>query len=348
MIREISRPSTASCTLSMYVGYLLSEPNSPSCCRLSEVMNISHDSVNRFLQREAYSPQDLFNEVKTDINLKGGVLSVDDSVLDKPYSYQVAFVDHFWSGNHHAAVKGINLITLYYNDLEGRHQPVNYRIVDKAEGKTKNEYFREMLVEVLAWGLEPAYITGDSWYGGVANLKEVRNHHLGFLFALKSNRLISVEKGAWMQVQGLDIPEEGREVWLRGFGSVKVFRTSLKDQVRYYAAYLPDSQALSSFGRDQFVWLHDRHWQIEQYHRTIKQVCHIGHFQVRTSVAIQNHIFAAIFGYAQLRRMCLMDVLKNCYQVQRNLFNGVVAEFIRFFMPGKEYLNPQFHAVVNA
>ena len=130
--------------------------------------------------------------------------------------------------------------------------------------------------------------------------------------------------------------------------SYKVFRTSLKDQVRHYAMHLPDGETLSSLGRDRFLWLHDRHWQIEQYHRAIKQVCHVEHFQVRTPAAIQNHIFAAICGYAQLQRLCIMDVLKNCYQVQRTLFNGVVAEFVRTFMSGKEYLNPQFHAAVNA
>lgn len=43
-----------------------------------------------------------------------------------------------------------------------------------------------------------------------------------------------------------------------------------------------------------------------------------------------------------------MDVLKNCYQIQRNLFNGVVAEFVRSFMPGKGHLNPQFGVTVNA
>jgi len=73
MVRGISRPSTARCTLPMYMGYLLSEPNSPSCCHLSEVMNISHDSANRFLQRESYSPQDLFNEAKTRLNLNPAI-----------------------------------------------------------------------------------------------------------------------------------------------------------------------------------------------------------------------------------------------------------------------------------
>jgi hypothetical protein len=36
----------------MYMGFLMSEPKSSTCTRLSEVMGISHDSVNRFLLRE--------------------------------------------------------------------------------------------------------------------------------------------------------------------------------------------------------------------------------------------------------------------------------------------------------
>ena len=71
----------------MYLGFLLSEPKYVSCRRLGEVMNISHDSVNRFLNRESYDGEDLFNEVKPLINLSGGTLSVDDSVLDKPWLY---------------------------------------------------------------------------------------------------------------------------------------------------------------------------------------------------------------------------------------------------------------------
>jgi hypothetical protein len=110
------------------------------------------------------------------------VLSVDDSVLDKPYSQYLAFVGYFWSGKHHCTVKGINLITLYYTDVHGQHLPIN-------------DYLQDMLDEVLAWGLKPAMVTGDSWYSGVDNLKRIRNHQLGWLFALESNRTVSLEKG---------------------------------------------------------------------------------------------------------------------------------------------------------
>ena len=209
MIREITRPSTARCTLPMYIGFLLSEPKQGSCCRLAEVMGISHDSATRFLQREHYDGKDLYDEAASLLNLKGGTLSVDDSVLDKPYSQYLAFVGYFWSGKHHRTVKGINLITLYYTDVQGQHLPINFRVYDKSEGKTKNDYFQDMLNEVLAWGLEPALVTGDTWYSGVDNLKRIRNHQLGWLFALESNRTVSLEKGQWVQVQKLDIPDDG-------------------------------------------------------------------------------------------------------------------------------------------
>lgn len=188
----------------------MSEPKSTTRTRLSEVMNISHDSVNRFLLREAYAPRDLFIEAKGLLNLDGGALSVDDTVLDKPYSYQMELVAYFWSGKHHATVKGLNLITLYYTDPRGCSLPVNYRVYDKAEGKTKNDYFQDMLAEVLAWGLRPTFATGDSWYACEKNFKTVKNHGMGFLFAVESNRTVSIEKGAWTQVQKLDIPITGR------------------------------------------------------------------------------------------------------------------------------------------
>lgn len=311
-------------------------------------MSISHDSVNRFLNRESYSGRDLYNEASPTLNLKGGTLSVDDSVLDKPYSQYMALVDHFWSGKHHRAVKGINLVTLYYTDPQGQHQPVNFRVVDKSEGKTKNDYFQDMLTEVLAWGLEPAFVTGDSWYSCVSNLKLIRNHQIGLLFALESNRLVSVEKGSWVQVQQLDIAEDGIKVWLKNFGYGKVFRTRLKDQLRHYICALPDDEQTMIFNQRAFNEQHDRHWQIEQYHRAIKQVCNIERFQVRRKKAIKNHLFAAICGFVQLQKLSFAAVINNCYSVQRNLFKDVIASFIGNIVPTMKHLNSEFHPAVNA
>ena len=44
------------------------------------------------------------------------IVSIDDTVLDKPYSQHMDLVSYFWSGKHHRSVKGIHLITLYATD----------------------------------------------------------------------------------------------------------------------------------------------------------------------------------------------------------------------------------------
>ena len=132
---------------------------------------------------------------------------------------------------------------------------------------------------------------------------------MGFLFAIESNRRVSVEKGQWSQVKQLEVPDDGLTVWLRQFGEVKLFRTRLKDQLRHYVVYLPDENDYPAFGQQAFLELHDLHWQIEQYHRMIKQVCNIERFQVRRRLLIQNHIFAAICGFVHLRQMQLAVVI---------------------------------------
>lgn len=112
---------------------------------MAEILEgLSHDSVNRFLLREQYETKDLFDEVKQHINLIGGNLSGDDTVIDKPYSNPsvTELIGYFWSGKHHRVVKGIQLITLYYTDPKGKSVPVNYRIYNKQEGKTKNSTLR--------------------------------------------------------------------------------------------------------------------------------------------------------------------------------------------------------------
>ena len=86
MIRRTKHASTATCTLPIYMGFLMTEPNSISCTQLAETYNISHDSVNRFLEREDYTAHDLYQEAIQHIDNNKLIVSIDDTVLDKPYS----------------------------------------------------------------------------------------------------------------------------------------------------------------------------------------------------------------------------------------------------------------------
>jgi hypothetical protein len=243
-MRTLSKPSTAKCTLEHYTAFLLAEPQSAGCVRLAEVAGgaFAHDAANRFLNREDFGGRDLFEEARPLMDLEGGTLSADDTVLDKPYSQEgkTELVGYFWSGKHGRAVKGICLVTLLYTDPKGVGLPVNFRLVDKAEGKTKNELFREMVSEVLGWGLRPALVSADSWYSGLENLKFLRHQGLGFLIGLEKNRIVSEREHEYVPVEALELPDRGKVVHLRKFGFVTVFRTLDKNHdVRHYAQYDP-------------------------------------------------------------------------------------------------------------
>ena len=295
------------------------------------MQTVSHDSVNRFLERERYEPKDLFDDEKDNIEMAGGTLSVDDSVLDKPYSdpKKADLIDNFWSGKHHRVVKGINLITLFYTDIHSLSVPVNYRIYDKKAGKTKNDYFKEMLLEVLDWGLKPAWATGDSWYSSLPNLKFLRKQGLNFMFGVESNRRISIKRGQYIQIQTLeDWDDNGRTVYLKDYGMVKVYRQLYKKAYRYYIVSTAELDNLEAVTRIDFERIHGSHWSIERYHRALKQVCNIEKFQVRKEHQVRNHIFCAIKSFIKLELMKSSKKIAHWYEVKRDLFVNVIREFV--------------------
>jgi hypothetical protein len=72
----------------------------------------AHDAFSRLLLRLEPDPELLWMEAKTQIDVHQGVLILDDSTLEKPYSQFNALVYRHWSGKQKEVVKGINLITL--------------------------------------------------------------------------------------------------------------------------------------------------------------------------------------------------------------------------------------------
>ena len=290
-----------------YIAYLLSEPRKASCVKASEVLEVSHDEINRFLLSSDFTGKDLFEAVKLGLCLEQGTLSVDDSVLDKPFTDPASteLVGYFWSGRHHKAVKGISLITLFYTDTSGLGFPVNFRIYRHQEGKTKHAYFQEMVKECWQWGLRPAWVSADSWYASIENLKFLRDKEVGFLVGLEANRIVSTAPGCCEQVGRMaDMPQEGLFTHLKGFDFVKVFRTVDKEgYVRHYAMYLPDREKCMQLSRELFEKVKAQHWHVEECFRTIKQECHAQHFFLRSTQGIRNHIFCVLRAFQRLTWM---------------------------------------------
>ena len=133
-----------------YINFLMATQKAYSCSEAARVQPEqpeppAHDAINRLLHRLEPSPDELWNEARELVNLKRGMLIVDDSVLDKVYAKKIALVSWQWSGKHGRVVRGINLTTLLWTDGD-KHIPCDYRLYEKViDGATKNDHFRAML-----------------------------------------------------------------------------------------------------------------------------------------------------------------------------------------------------------
>lgn len=319
---------------SEYIAYLLSEPGKSSCVRGGKVLQVSHDEVNRFLAGSDFSSKDLFERARTALNLSGGVLSIDDTVIDKPYSNPDAaeLAGFFWSGLHHKSVKGINLIMLNYTDPHGISLPVNWRLYRKRDNKTNNDYFQDMVTEVFHWGLRPAWVTADSWYSSIENLKFLRNKEVGFMVGLENNRIISTVPHHYEPVGEALIGEDGLFTHLKGFDYVKVFRTlDTAGQARHYALYGNQQHTTATLNSAMFKELKHQHWHIEQAFRAVKQLVHAGHFFVRRTTAVQTHLFCVLRALQRLILWAKDEVIQSIYKLHDQLFLIAQRHFIRNF-----------------
>jgi hypothetical protein len=316
-----------------YIAYLLSEPKRASCVRAGDILEVSHDEINRFLLSGDFTGKDLFNAVKDCLELVGGTCSLDDTVLDKFFSDMDVseLVGRFWSGRHHRVVVGINLLTLHYTPPEGGDGfPVNFRVVNKTGGKTKHEHLREMATECLLWGLAPEWFTADSYYACLKNLKFLKHREIGFMIGLESNRLISTVAHQYEHIGEAEIPENGLFTHLKGFDFIKVFRTVADDgQARHYAVYRNDPEERQTADRGTLRHLRQVHWNIEKSYRVLKQVCHLGHFFVRDTKAVTSHLFCALRAFQRLVFFADDKIIENLYEIQHRLFKAVQRQFVR-------------------
>ncbi len=246
----------------------------------------SHDSLTRLLQREEATSETLWKEAEPFINKEGGILVIDDSTLDKPYAQKMDLVGYHWSGKHHRVVKGINLVSMVWTD---------YRIYDKEEGLSKNDYFMEMIEMAHKRGFKPKCVGFDSWYSSLDNLKHIRNIGWIWLTRLISNRQVNPDNTGNRALSETGIDETGTVVHLKGYGMIKVFKIVSKNgDIGYWATNALDMSILECLS------LSEKTWGIEEYHHEIKQYCGIERCQSRSRQGQMNHIGFSIRAFLRL------------------------------------------------
>ncbi len=254
----------------------------------------SHDYFTRFLQRQTQDTETVWKEAKAMMGGRG-ILVVDDTTLDKPYSTKMDLVTYHWSGKHRRVVKGINIITLLWTDGR-RRVPCGLRVYDAPlTGLTKNDRFAQMLKTAKKRDMNPRYVLFDSWYCSTDNLLLVTELGWRFLTRLKCNRQVSPGRTKYLPVSDLAVPRHGRTVHLKEYGTVKVFRTVSKNgDAEYWATndLSFDRQSLGKLVRDG--------WQVEVYHRGIKQYCGVEKAHVRKAGSVVCHIIMSVRAFLRL------------------------------------------------
>ena len=286
-----------------YIDFLIA---TPKACSATEAARVhpdrpappAHDAFTRLLTRLEPDPETLWTEAHPQVRLTDGVLVVDDSTLDKPYATAIALVTRHWSGKHHAVVRGINLVSLLWTDGE-RHIPCDYRVYDKADGRTKNDHFADMMRAAYARGFRPRCVLFDGWYSSLDNLKLVRSCGWVWLTRLKSNRLVNRDREGTRALKDTPIAATGTQVWLPGYGLVRVFGIATPDGGTTHWA--TNDLGMTALSRLQFA---EWSWAIEQYHRGIKQCTGVERCQARSAVAQRNHIGLALRAFLRFEAHC--------------------------------------------
>jgi hypothetical protein len=317
-----------------YINFIIATPRDVTATEAERVQPESknapaHDAFTRLLGRLEPDAETLWQESQRQIDLNSGILVLDDSTLEKPYSEFNSLVYRHWSGKQKEVVNGINLITLLWTDGV-RCVPVDYRVFDKdRDGKTKNDHFAEMLLKAFERGFNPQLVCFDSWYGSIDNLKLVRSLDWHFLTRLKANRQIRVSGGSLQAVSEAGLAGgDGTICWLKGFGEIKVFRVRATDGTsEYWATSLREMTETERETEAKAAW------RIEMYHRGLKQQCLIERAQCRRLRPVLNHIGLCIRAFVRIESHCYRERISWI-----EAKTSIIRDAVRAYLANPRYL----------
>lgn len=311
--------------LDLYSDYLISAFGQTTATGLSALLNgeISHDSVQRFLAGERQTSIQLWHLVKPHvrkIESPEGVLIVDDSIAEKPYTDENDIICWHYDHSRQRNVKGINFVTCLYHNA-GISLPVGFELIAKTERytdpkdgkekrrstKTKNEYYREMTQQAVRNQVQFKYVLNDIWFAAAENMIFVKTRlKKDFIMPLKSNRKVATslsakQNGRYQRVDTLELePDQPVTVYLESvpFPLLLIKQVFTNEDGSTGILYLVTSD--TTLSGEGIATIYQKRWNVEPYHKSLKQNASLEKSPTQTVTTQANHFFASLCGYIKL------------------------------------------------
>ena len=321
-------------TKQKYIEYLISTPINYTCTNLAEHLdNVSHDVISNFLKRERITPNQVWTQVRGLLNnTEESCLIIDDSVQNKQYSKTIELVKRQYSGAVGGLVRGIGVVNLVHTDGK-EHYPIDYRIyASEADGKTKNDHFKDMLINAIAnKQIKAKTVLFDSWYAAWQNLKRVDSLKLTFYTTLKTNRLVSLSVAeGYVHLETIDWTEHR----LKHGVIVKLKKVPFKVKLFKLVAKNGDIDWIITNDLDETLTAqavektNNLRWKVEEFHRELKQLTGSEKCQCRKARSQRNHLGCCYHVWLSLK-VGALTTKTTLYQARTRLFSEYLRAALR-------------------
>jgi hypothetical protein len=341
--------------LDLYTDFLMTAPGAVSALVMSKMLQdaYSHDSITRMLAQDELDQSLFWKLIKPTIRQvesEDGVISVDDTIENKPYSDENELICWHFDHTVGKSVKGINIVTFNYSsqyeDLTMK-LPVAFELVrkdklvektEKKDGKfitrivrqasiSKIELVRNRLQTLVFQNqVKFKYVTFDTWYSDAGLITYiVKNLKKQVVCAIKDNRNVSfdIDKTAkersWIAASEAKIePEKTYQVYLKGID----FPVTLVKKVYNHLDGSSGVQFLVStdttLSSEQVTDVYKKRWASEELHRSLKQNTALEKMPAKMESSQANHIFASMIAQVKLEALRLATKV-NHYTIKRNI-----------------------------
>src|SRR5262245_5376107 len=190
---------------------------------------------------------------------------------------------------------------------------------------TKNDYFLAMLKEAFeVRKLRAKYVLFDTWYASATNLKYVQRQGRIFYTTLKSNRLVSLSKEeGYIHLQEIDwTPERLRTGIVVNLKEVP-FHVKLFKLVATNGDidWVITNDIASGLTIEIVRGRNDVRWDVECFHRELKQLTGIEKCQCQSAWSQRNHIACCYHAWLALK-VHASKLEKTLYRVEQELLSG--------------------------